>query len=710
MAPVDPHQIRKSRGQSSIHLDQLNESQLQSAIFRGSEADEKAVDFSRLANLLQSEGHLPKDVVQTCLLHVQDHVRHLGLERPGTGLILHWLTGLLREKGYSLGDIPVQSLELSLSDVELNIYHPMGFGAGGDQNPEATSQRLAQRIKTQFACRRIFQEDIVLAHDQGLFELLHLGAIDRPLDIFLTPDYLKLGGMPVTSNAPAAGPAHQAEVLLAHLIRFTHELRNHFAGDIHWGYVNTLLLPFLADRSQKELGQFVQQMLFEFAQLNVARGGFERQVILDFDLDMPRQLRGVPARGSGGHQTGKTYGDYEATLQVFNEVALEILANGDYHGSPFHSPRIIFHLNDPKTPWSALHHQLMAIAFRFGNPSLAFSYQRRNFGPLGMLPLTDPDFLKTVQEPGKLRGFSSSALVLNLPRWVQASKEGKLEKQLASLMELAASGHRQKRLFISRLMAYGNRGPLQFLRHKWCGEPFLKIDQATQPMQVIGLSEAAALVNGSPTTLADVLAKKSEYLLQLLSNAIQQGNRLHKLKMLLCGTKHESVAYRFAALDMREFGPEFGRYVLHHSNQAQPIYSEGPNILGFVPLSWRERLRLESRLHPYFTGDHASSLFVRGAVAEDSSFLQMIYQESQAAGTSLLQIAPDLQACMACFFIFSEHDSVCPRCKSSLVTDYGLCQSHFSPVHTWCLGKRGEWKIRYRLDDVKPFEQPGLPL
>ena len=668
------------------------------------------MDFVRLAELVESEGHIPKDVVRTCLVHIQDHLSHLGLESPGTGLILHWLTGLLREKGYSLGDIPAQLLDLSLSEVEMNIYHPMGFGAGADQNPEATSQKIAQRIKTQFACRRIFQEEIVNAHDEGRLELMHLGAVDRPHDVFLTPDYLKRHGMPVTSNAPAAGPARQAEVLLAHLVRLTHELRNHFAGDIHWGYVNTLLLPFLADRNESELAQYVQQMLFEFAQINVERGGLHRQVILDFDLDIPRQLAGVPARGKGGEFNGRTYGEYESTMRRFNEVALDILAGGDFRGSPFHSPRIIYHLNNPRTHWSPAHHQLLSVAVRYGNPSLALSYHRRNLGALGMVPVKDPDFLKAIQEPARLRGFSSSSIALNLPRLAQSGDEATFEAELEALLELAVSAHRQKRLFISRLMAYGNRGPLQFLRHKWEGEPFLKIDKASQPMQIIGLGEAAALLNGSPTTRAGVLAKKAESLLDRLVVSMQRDNRMHKLNMMLCATKHESVAYRFAALDMRQFGQDFGRYVLRQPEQAQPIYSEGPNILAFTPMSWRDRIRLESRLHPYFSGDHAMALFARGALAEDASLCQMIYQECHAAGTSMLQMAPDLLVCMNCYFIFDGHERKCHQCKSSMIADYGWCQSHFSPVHSWCLGKRGEWKIRQRLDDHSPAEQPGLPL
>ena len=283
---------------SSTHIDQLRETELQTSIFRDSEERMDLVDFQRIREALRKDRSIPAEVAQGAVRHIQEHMHALGLDQPSLDLVATWLRGLLREQGYTLSETSLQSLEMSLSDVELNIYHPVGLGAGATQNPEATSQKIAQRIKAQFARKRVYQDDVVAAHDAGDLELLHAGAVDRPHDIFLTPDYLKIAGLPVTGHAPAAGPARHAEVLLAHLIRFTHELQNHFAGEIHWGYVNTQLLPYLEDLGNSDLHQFVQQMLFEFSQLAVERGGLSRRVVLDFDLDLPPPV-GRPARLPG---------------------------------------------------------------------------------------------------------------------------------------------------------------------------------------------------------------------------------------------------------------------------------------------------------------------------------------------------------------------------------------------------------------------------
>lgn len=709
---VNPIRFGESKDKSPEDIDRLKESARQSSIFRLADKTHETVDFQRLQTQLRQENHIPDDVSRRVLHHIQTHMDQLGMTQVPPAMILHWLTGLLREQGYNLGELPLQSLELSLGDVEMNIYHPLGSGAGADQNPEATSQRIAQRIKAQFATRRIFQDDVTRAHDEGRLELLHLGAVDRPHDVFLTPDYLKQAGLPITAGAPSTGPAKRADVLLAHLIRFTHELQNHFAGNVQWGYVNTLILPYLEDMSDNELSQFVQQMLFEFAQLDVERGGLSRNVILDFDLDLPRQLRPLPALGPNGEHTGRTYADYATTLDRFNAVALDILRSGDYRGNPFHSPHVVYHLNDPRTLWSNAHQSLAAIAFERGNPSIGFSFYRRDFGPLGLVPLNQPEFLSQIQHPAGLRGFSTSSLVLNLPRLCFDDGRGSFQSKLDELLDLAVSAHRQKRLFISRLMAFGNRGPLQFLRRKIGDIPFLKINQATQPMGIAGLAEAAALMNGSPRTAPRILGRAAADLLQKLQSAIQERNQVHKLNMHLAAAHNEHVAYRFAYLDLRDFGQSYAPYVLRRDDQPHPIYTDGANVLAFESASWRERMAVESSLHAHFDGRHMLTLFHKGGKADDPSQLQKLIQTAIKAKISLLQFAPDLRMCNRCYATFADPSAVgpCPDCGHAMAGPYGLCQVRFSPVHTWCLGKRAEWKIRRRLDDGPQPVQDALPL
>ena len=299
-------------------------------------------------------------------------------------------------------------------------------------------------------------------------------------------------------------------------------------------------------------------------------------------------------------------------------------------------------------------------------------------------------------------------VAINLPKLFLVDNASSFDQRLQTMLDLAVTAHRQKRLFISRLMAYGNRGPLQFLRHKIHGHPFLKIDQASQSMQLIGLAEAAALRNGSPKTTAQVLGSEAQKIVTHLRQAIDCRNQIHKLNMHLSDVKNESAAYRLASLDLREFGQSSSSYLLRQKDQSTPIYSQGVNLLAFMPLSWRQRFKIEGQLHAQLDGPHALVLFLKDATLDDISFAQMLYQAAISAKISKLQLAPDLQVCRTCYMSF-HNQSACPSCKSSLISPFGYCQTDFSPVHTWCLGKRSEWKIRHRIDDHHIQIQQELP-
>jgi anaerobic ribonucleoside-triphosphate reductase len=149
--------------------------------------------------------------------------------------------------------------------------------------------------------------------------------------------------------------------------------------------------------------------------------------------------------------------------------------------------------------------------------------------------------------------------------------------------------------------------------------------------------------------------------------------------------------------------------VLRTPTQSHPIYTEGPNILAFSPMAWRERLRIEGGLHHFFHG--AALPFFMENVSDDPAHFQMIYQAALTSSVSQIQPAPDMGHCATCGAIYvGPAGDRCPKCESNLVSDYGFCQASFTPVSGWALGKRSEWKIRHRSDKRRGVIQSTLPM
>jgi len=670
----------------------------------------------RVEKLLKNETSLPHDIVDQVLSRIRKSLPALGLNKPAPSLVIHWLTGILAEMGYSTEDLPFQSLELSLENIEMNIRNPSGHGVGNDrtQSPQASSIKIAENVKKQVALRRVFQPSVVAAHVEGLIELDHLGSVDRPHDIFLTPESIKLFGLPPYTHAPQAGPAKKAEVLLSHLIRFTHELQNHFAGVIHWGFVNTLLTPYFKGQPPSFFRQFAQQLLFEFAQLDVGHGGISRRVVLDFDFEVPAYLESVPAIGPSGQLCGENYSDFAPELKRFNQAIIDVLEHGDYRGSPFHAPHLVFHLNQSEAKWNTLKQKLFKISYSTGNPSIALSFNHRCFGPIGVLDLKDPDTIQRLQSPSTFRGFSLSSLSLNLPRLVLESSEGGFEgfcDRLNQAMEIALSAHREKRIFISNLMARGTAGPHQFLRLKQAEKPFLKLGQGSLGTSLVGLAEAAALFIGTSHPGPVELTRTASRIIEVVRTKLDDLSRLHKMKMILSSPFNEEVAFRFALMDLKKFGRKSADYILRSPDQTEPVYSTGTDILFDRKMPWEKRMKLEASLQVHLNGEQAHTLFYRHNEAEDEAFFQHLYNFMKKEHVSKLQLAPDMRICLSCGYVArSSQLDICSFCHGVQLSDFGWAQSSFSPVAYWNRGKKEEWNMRHRFDDIDLPTQEILPL
>ena len=122
------------------------------------------------------------------------------------------------------------------------------------------------------------------------------------------------------------------------------------------------------------------------------------------------------------------------------------------------------------------------------------------------------------------------------------------------MMETAAQAHLEKRVFLEKLLALGERGPLAALTTRASGAPFLKLNWGTHAISLVGLNELCRAVLQSD--LHDSEATM-EFALKVLTHLKREAERLsnkHKVRFLLSGQSTEVTAHRLARLDLRFFG------------------------------------------------------------------------------------------------------------------------------------------------------------
>jgi anaerobic ribonucleoside-triphosphate reductase len=461
-------------------------------------------DRKRIVDALMLETYVDLDTAEAISLDVERQIMASGLTYLTAPLIRELVDAKLTERGLEQARRMHARLGFPLYDVSQLILHQNKENANLPHGPEASNLILAEGIKKEYALHGVFSHDVGDAHVRGDLHLHDLGYVDRPYSSSQTLEFVKKFGLSLPNTFSASKPARHAEVLLAHMVRYSAVLQGYFSGTIGWDAVNVFFAPYLEKLSDREIEQIAQMLVFEFSQLAVSRGGQAIFTEIGIYWEIPRHLRDVPAIGPGGELTGKTYGHYAKDAQRFARALFEIYRKGDALGSPFFFPKPLLRITEDffTTPGHEdflLH--VCGVAAEKGNPHFIFD-RNRTLKVLRCLSLdfeNDGQARKESQKPWEMRYASIQNVTLNLPRlgYLAEGNDAHLFSLLSERMEIVARAHVQKRQFIERLLAIGDGGPLALLSMDCAGSAYLKLDRATYLIGMVGLNELVQIHRGA---------------------------------------------------------------------------------------------------------------------------------------------------------------------------------------------------------------------
>jgi hypothetical protein len=379
------------------------------------------------------------------------------------------------------------------------------------------------------------------------------------------------------------------------------------------------------------------------------------------------------------------------------------LSQGDGDGAPFLHPRILLHVNASTLKPDEVVTGFLGLAGRWGNPVLAFSRRRRYCGPLGMVAMNHPAYIRSMAAPHAWRGYSIGAVGMNL----MDAHLGEESEAFGRLLEHHFSAHRAKRRFLSRLFALNHRGPLAFLRHKAEGQPFFRLSEGRLLTQVGGLRESAMLAIGRYAA-PEELAKTAVQQLRQLRESLEAWAKAMKLELLLTPPQGEDAVSHWVRGLFKRRAADLKGIVFKDGHGNRESFSTGSNTFLYDSMSLRQRFALEAPLIAAMSGASETLVPVRGYN------LDSLYQATQLAqrlGVALLQWAPERWVCLTCRLIFdAEAPLECPHCAGGALSPYLFGQSRFSATRTWSSEKRNDAACRhFPLEPVRQAE-PALPL
>ncbi|SEM58064.1 ribonucleoside-triphosphate reductase class III catalytic subunit [Syntrophus gentianae] len=668
-------------------------------------SDEEIVRWNRqrIVDALIRETDIDDETADAVSREVEKQLMNSGISLLTSTLIREMVDAKLIERGLEHARGKHARLGFPLYDVGQLILHPHRGNANLPHNPEATNLILAEGIKRAYGLHEVFSREVGDAHAAGDLHIHALGYIDRPYSICSSLEYVKKFGINLPHSVNVAGPARHGDVLLAHMVRYAAILQGHFSGVVAWHGVNYFFAPYLAGMTEDSIRQLAQMFVYEFAQLASATGGQSIFTDIHLSWEVPEYLADVQAIGPGGEKTGKRYGEYLLEAQRFLWALFDVYREGDAAGQPFVFPRPIVHLSEGffRTPgWEAFLEHLCDVAADKGNPFFVFDRGGLlRLSECGSLPLgRSPSYCDDVENPERMRNASMQNISLNLPRLAYRAEgdSRRLMKLLTAQLELAVTAHVQKKVFIEKLLNYGDSGPLSLMTMNRDGHPYLRPDRTAYLVGMVGLNELVRISSGKHLHESSTALKLGLKIVGHMKKEIDRFSRKYGLRLILEQSPAETTAYRFARLDLRYFSPEAGRHIRGDVVRGGLYYNNSTHLDVSAKMRPLERVRQEGLFHSFLEGSALTNLRLaeeRPAKEALAAFLRQVFFETQSAG---VVFSSDFTTCPDCRKTVRGFHETCPHCGEKSVKGLARITRYYSLISGWNKGKLAELGDCYR--------------
>ena len=577
------------------------------------------------------------------------------------------------------------------------ILHQNKENANIPHSPEGTNLLFAEGIKREFSLYDVFSPDVGEAHAAGDIHIHGLGYIDRPYSCCQSLEYLKINGLKLPQAINSAKPAKHAEVLLAHMVRFSAILQGLFTGTISWDALNISFAPYLGKMTDKEVLQFAQMLIYDFSQLAATRGGQALYTDIHLYCEVPEHWAILPAIGSGGEPTGKNYGDYTQDALRFTSAIMEVFKKGDATGKPFILPRPLLHITESflKTKASS---ELLGLACEVASlkGNMCFVFDRAEDARSFVCCKDSADRNLELDKPWLIRTAAIQSVTLNLPRIAYKAErdEKKLWGLLREFTANAVKAHIQKKDFLEKLLSYADQGPLAALAMNNDGFPYLRMNRAFYIVGLAGLNELVQIHLGkqlheTPEALAFGL-KVVEY----LQSEVRRWSSDAALAFVLEQTPAETTAYRFARLDLKYYSPVAGRYVKGNISEGAIYYTNSTHLNVAADITPAQRVIQEGLFHKYLEGEVITHLQPGSFHPDKEELCRFVKDVFYKSANQQIDFTPEFTSCASCGKTAPGLNENCIYCRSSEVEGIARLTKYYSKISGWNKGKLAELKNR----------------
>lgn len=579
---------------------------------------------------------------------------------------------------------------VNLEDWRVNENANMGFSLQGLNN------HIVESITTKYWLNKIYRKELRDSHIRGDLHIHDLGLLAPYCCGWDLEAFLRQGFKGAKGKIESKPPKH-FESALGQLVNLLYTLQGEAAGAQAVSSLDTYLAPFIYydQLDFEQVKKALQRFVFN---LNVpTRVGFQTPFTnVTLDITPHQLLRKQPAI-VGGKNMDKTYGEFQAEMDIFNKAFCEVMMEGDGAGRAFSFPIPTVNITED-FPWDTeVVNSLMEMTRKFGTPYFA-NFLNSDLSPediRSMCCRLRLDNRELRKRGGGLFGAnpltgSINVVTLNMARigYVATTME-EFKKRVRELMELSKEICESKRKVLEQYMDAGlypySRHYLQGVK-EGTGEYF---KNHFSTIGLNGMNEACVNLLGVDITTEEgneFAVEIMEFMNRVIQIFQEETGSLWNLE----ASPAEGASYRFARLDKKMY-PK-----IYTQGESEPYYTNSTQLPVGYTKDIFEALELQEKLQTLYTGGTVLHGFIGEAIDSVETCKTLIKKVMENSSIPYITITPTFSICSDHGYLNGEQPE-CPQCGRETEVWTRVVGFH-RPVQAWNKGKQEEYKDRKEFD------------
>jgi ribonucleoside-triphosphate reductase len=657
------HQIRKRDGR----LVPFNEQKIVNAIYRALSATGQT-DLERAQALARRVHNILKAIYKVSQVPTVENVQDVvettlmdeGHKDAAKQYILYRAQHSKLREAKELFSSATELIEnyLNLNDWRIKENSNMSYSLQGLNN------HVTSILVSKYWLDEIYPERVRLAHLKGDLHIHDLGSLSGYCCGWDLRDLLTKG-LQGAYGKTESGPAKHFRTALGQICNFFFTLQGEAAGAQAFSNFDTYLAPFIAYDSltYDEVVQCMQEFIFN---VNVpTRVGFQTPFTnITLDLKVPVNFKDEPVI-IGGELQERTFGEFQASMDLLNRAFCEVMMRGDARGRIFTFPIPTYNLSKD-FDWDApVVQDIFRMTAKYGIPYFA-NFINSDMNPedaRSMCCRLRLDNRELRKRGGGLFGAnpltgSLGVVTINLPRAAYAAaSEEEFRMRILNLMDVARESLQIKRKMLERYTECNLYPYSKFYLNAVKQRSGAYWSNHFSTIGLNGMHEACLNLIGKSIVTPEGKALTQRTLEVMRARLVEyqeQDGEMYNLE----ATPGEGTAYRFAKLDKQEY-PD-----IITSGEEEPYYTNSTQLPVGATDDIFEALEHQDDLQTLYTGGTVLHVFLGESMIDINACKNLVKKIAGNYRLPYFTITPTFSICPVHGYIRGEHHQ-CPYDKET---------------------------------------------